>query len=761
MKQTTNTTTTPAPARAPQPVPSMAQGIKVPQRRSRPEGTTPSTAAAAWEAMTRADRTTTHTSEAAAEAATRHRIEAAAEASQTQRQRITEAAAEAVQHTTRPEAITTDHTTTPPRRHYYGCYWFDHDAAEAVHKIDEYRREAAAQRMSTSPRTSKAPKRRSKARIAEDAARAATEAAKEADAIRAAQEARAAEDAARAAEADAIRAAQLDRIVTAHPATVTRIDPAATTAARQAAAMAEAVTRYPEAVRMIDQRSSGGRDSRMTAYTPTPSAADMTPTALISTAATMAAAAAAAEAITDHIIGTATQPQRIHNALTAYGIRDNRTAATTRAAANAAAATVRNAAYQADQTAAAEAVRTHATGTAAGAAVYTAAITIARAVAHNAYDPQRTRAAERTTQDGRTSNSGMTDRIGGTLRDISRAAAAISRTATAQEAAAEAATEAAAAEAIERQHRASAAAARRAYRSDSTPATARAKRRAEARATAAGTAAREARATSARLAHDAAAIMADTLPDLDIIHEAAAAIMTYYTQQAGPEAVVIRTATRPRTTRRIDVIPTQPGQVIPARRAVYRDVAAALEAERRSHEDNGRQIYSLDELTEAAGDSIYYRALVADTTLDSTTARTEAAAAEIRDNLTGRASTVYRLRLRGATWQEAAEAIGLTTYKVGSMVNIRMALEAAAREAMPAAAKRYPAEARAEASSAPGAVKQLDKCGVIIATYGSIKEAARSTGIDRKNIQNAADGKRRTAGGYIWQRITEAAAEAE
>lgn len=52
-------------------------------------------------------------------------------------------------------------------------------------------------------------------------------------------------------------------------------------------------------------------------------------------------------------------------------------------------------------------------------------------------------------------------------------------------------------------------------------------------------------------------------------------------------------------------------------------------------------------------------------------------------------------------------------------------------------------------------VKQLDKYGKLIKIWRSIKDASRSLGIDAPDISNAAAGKRKTAGGYIWQPLKE------
>ena len=48
-------------------------------------------------------------------------------------------------------------------------------------------------------------------------------------------------------------------------------------------------------------------------------------------------------------------------------------------------------------------------------------------------------------------------------------------------------------------------------------------------------------------------------------------------------------------------------------------------------------------------------------------------------------------------------------------------------------------------------VFQYDKSGVFIKEYSSIIEAERETGISNGCICEVAKGKRKTAGGYIWQ----------
>ena len=48
-------------------------------------------------------------------------------------------------------------------------------------------------------------------------------------------------------------------------------------------------------------------------------------------------------------------------------------------------------------------------------------------------------------------------------------------------------------------------------------------------------------------------------------------------------------------------------------------------------------------------------------------------------------------------------------------------------------------------------VVQLSLDGDVIATYNSISEAVRKTGINSKSIRDAATGKQNHAGGYRWK----------
>lgn len=59
-------------------------------------------------------------------------------------------------------------------------------------------------------------------------------------------------------------------------------------------------------------------------------------------------------------------------------------------------------------------------------------------------------------------------------------------------------------------------------------------------------------------------------------------------------------------------------------------------------------------------------------------------------------------------------------------------------------------QARA-AKSKSKSVKQLTKTGELIATYPSLKQACRETGIHRSNICGCCKNKYKTAGGYRWE----------
>ena len=47
-------------------------------------------------------------------------------------------------------------------------------------------------------------------------------------------------------------------------------------------------------------------------------------------------------------------------------------------------------------------------------------------------------------------------------------------------------------------------------------------------------------------------------------------------------------------------------------------------------------------------------------------------------------------------------------------------------------------------------VEQWNKEGVIVARYASLKEASKETGINYRHISACTNGKRKTAGGYVW-----------
>lgn len=50
-------------------------------------------------------------------------------------------------------------------------------------------------------------------------------------------------------------------------------------------------------------------------------------------------------------------------------------------------------------------------------------------------------------------------------------------------------------------------------------------------------------------------------------------------------------------------------------------------------------------------------------------------------------------------------------------------------------------------------VKQIDKTGMTVAIFKSLSEAAREKNISQQNIQKCIYGKRKSAGGYIWQKL--------
>lgn len=54
--------------------------------------------------------------------------------------------------------------------------------------------------------------------------------------------------------------------------------------------------------------------------------------------------------------------------------------------------------------------------------------------------------------------------------------------------------------------------------------------------------------------------------------------------------------------------------------------------------------------------------------------------------------------------------------------------------------------------NAPQAIQQIDKSGNIIATYPSMREAERQTGINNTRISAVCRGRSRQAGGYIWKK---------
>ena len=56
--------------------------------------------------------------------------------------------------------------------------------------------------------------------------------------------------------------------------------------------------------------------------------------------------------------------------------------------------------------------------------------------------------------------------------------------------------------------------------------------------------------------------------------------------------------------------------------------------------------------------------------------------------------------------------------------------------------------------NSPIKVCQLDKDLNILTQYDSIRSAATQTGIKYQNIAECCAGKRKTAGGYIWRKLT-------
>lgn len=57
-----------------------------------------------------------------------------------------------------------------------------------------------------------------------------------------------------------------------------------------------------------------------------------------------------------------------------------------------------------------------------------------------------------------------------------------------------------------------------------------------------------------------------------------------------------------------------------------------------------------------------------------------------------------------------------------------------------------------QSSNAPQRVQQIDKDGNIIATYPSMREAERQTGINNTRISAVCRGESKQAGGYIWKK---------
>lgn len=67
----------------------------------------------------------------------------------------------------------------------------------------------------------------------------------------------------------------------------------------------------------------------------------------------------------------------------------------------------------------------------------------------------------------------------------------------------------------------------------------------------------------------------------------------------------------------------------------------------------------------------------------------------------------------------------------------------------------YSEQARINGKAVSIPVDMLTKDGTFIKSFSSFIDASRETGIDKTNIARAANGQRKTAGGYVWKRKEE------
>ena len=425
--------------------------------------------------------------------------------------------------------------------------------------------------------------------------------------------------------------------------------------------------------------------------------------------------------------------------------------------------TARSAAYTADQTAAHIAANSaDTTGPQTAAALIRNGITIAAAVNRNAYDPGRKYTSGRKTA-GRPDNTAMHPRLAKTLAGINQYARVISIPSNMPDivTTAKQAQEYTSAQVTK---------ARKEYEDarKTDPKSEKAKR-----AKTKLDRAQDARET-AKTATDAARTeennhYSNNLPEgLDTVQDAIAAALKWYRKGPADQIITI-TVPKSKTVTRLDSPPEMVDKEITISQAIYREVAAKVNAEKaRNEKESGYTYISVCDIwTDNDGtdaqkelDRILYRAgRYTDITIDPTTAAAERAEQEIIDKLTAdnnpRAAALLRARLRGMSWAEAAETIGVKSAKSWGCRAARAALESAAREIMPNApaleneseseqqpadsTTSTPAPAPTKKGSAPKGVIAVDPdSNKVVAAYASIKAAARAIGVNHTSILRAA-----------------------
>lgn len=261
----------------------------------------------------------------------------------------------------------------------------------------------------------------------------------------------------------------------------------------------------------------------------------------------------------------------------------------------------------------------------------------------------------------------------------------------------------------------------------------------------------------------AAILMAEPLGDgLDFVNEAAAAILEQAAIHAAPGVKWLdMEVSRRRLSKRVYIDPAAAPEYTEEAttpiQEVYRTVRRYVQTNRAVNADP-RNGYTYADLPTADGlDTIYYRSgRYADIggydcngnyTADHATMLTRSVILA-RLNLSTREAFIISKREQGFSVEAIAAALKVDPANVSRIIR-RIQDKAAAIGVAPSG---WTADSRKADPARP--VEQIDpRTGERIAVYASVTAAANMTGVDKGNIAQAANGKRKTAAGYIWQYI--------